>query len=154
MAALIILAEYLKVDTLPLATPASVITDMSDAWQSAAQRGSDILVPHAAGVSPRRRRKTVTLRAFPITIFGDRDYEGNAHTSPEAGVVENYDQVMALVEPTGTGDGTRTITWHRIDGSEMTAPAHILGLDITRSTRSAKSGVLRMSFPTDWEPAP
>lgn len=155
MPAVVTLTNYLEISSVPLATPAWVITDMSDAERSADQRGDDILVPHAAGVSPRQRRKTVTLRAFPITIFGGADHEGVAHSSEQAGVVANLDYLLAnVVDPTGSGDGTRPAIWHRLDGSEKVADVHVLALDIFHVAPTTRRGVLKLSFPTDWADAP
>lgn len=120
---------YLEVNSIPLATPAWEIPDLSGLLDSGALRGSDRLLPGATGVRPHRRRRTVWVVTFPLDVVGDVDEDGDPVTDPNEGVNEHMAYLNAnLGFADGTGDGTVPCVFHR--GGSLTnwaADVHFLG---------------------------
>lgn len=141
--------EYLEINSVALATPAWRIDDLTPLYQEADQRGSDILIPHSSGVLAQQRRRTVTLVALGIWVFGESDQNGSAHSNPLYGLDVNVAYLRTnIVAPTGTSDGTRSATWHLANGSSTrTASVHVLGLDLSRMSPTTMKGALRLSIP-------
>lgn len=141
--------EYLEINSVPLATPAWRLTDLTSLYDEADVRGDDILIPHSAGVLAQPRRRTVTKKALPIVVFGDYDLDGVAHTDPREGLAINTAYLMTnVVAPPGTGDGTRDAVWHLWDGSTKAADVHVLGgLGLKRKNPITVEGVLVISIP-------
>lgn len=120
MPPLVTASEYVKVGDYPLATPAGRLTDLSPLW-SIATRGRNVLIPGQAGVIGTPRRRTETTIALPGVVFGDLKNDGTPHIGTRAGLTENLDELIGqVVEPVTTGDGARTWTWYRGNGSTVT----------------------------------
>lgn len=142
--------EYLVINSVTLATPAWRITDLTDLYDEAEIRGDDVLIPHSAGVVAKQRRRTVTRKALPITVFGESDQNGSAYGNARDGLAANVAYLMTnVVAPTGASDGTRAAVWHLRDGSTKSANVHVLApLGLTRISPTTMAGVLRLSIPT------
>jgi hypothetical protein len=141
--------EYLEIASKPLSTPAYWLTDLTPLKGSADQRGFDRLLPGATGVVAYQRRITVTKVSLPIVIVGEFDNTGTANANPFDGLQDNIDYLLAnVVDPTGTGDGTRAATWHLPDGSTTkTANVHVERLEVSPLGRASVQGALMLSIP-------
>lgn len=125
---------WLEINSIPLATPAWLITDLSPLLDSASVRGQDRLLPGAAGVRPLLRRRTVTRLTFPVVIFGDVDQDGATIADPRMGMVTNKEYLETNL---GIGltvdDGTVPAIWHRRNATTKTADVHVLGFHGSRT---------------------
>lgn len=120
---------YLEINSIPLATPAWEIPDLSALLDSGALRGSDNIIPGFAGVVPNRRRRTVWVCTFPLDVMGDIDSDGTPLTDGNEGVnlhMEYLNEHLGFAS--ATGDGTVPAVFHRGDLPEWTADVHFLGL--------------------------
>ena len=141
-------AEYLEIDGVPLATPAWEIVDLSPLWQPADVRGSDRLIPGAAGVKPYRRRRTVSKRSLPMIVYGFEDLDGVAYADVREGLETNLDYLRAnVVDPTNVGDGTRTAVLHLPSGSTRTGSVHVEGFELGTAGPTSIRAVLTLSIP-------
>lgn len=141
--------EYLEIASTPLATPAWRITSLVPLWASADVRGTDRLLPGAAGVRPNRRRPTVTRYALNMVIWGDRSREGTPYADVRIGLDTNIEALhAAIVDPPGTDTGTRAAVWHTADGSTRTADVHVLGLVPRELSPRSVRATLQLSIPT------
>lgn len=121
-------------------------TDLMDLWGEADQRGSDRLIPGAAGVLPRRRRRTVSGRQIPMVFQADT-------FAALATAVDLF--LSTVVAPTNTGDGTRAATLTMPNGDVRTADVHVTGLQLgqrgsghgARGHVAAVRAVLVLSIP-------
>lgn len=108
---------------------------LTQGWRllgTGSKRGSDVLMPGATGVRPRRRRPTVTERSLPLMVTGLLDAEGAATADPDAAL----DSVLTmlddeLVTDPATMDGTRVARLIR-PGSTRETALHVLELEPTR----------------------
>lgn len=142
-------SPYVDIDGVPLATPAWEVLDLAPLLAGPDQRGSDVLIPGAAGVLPQPRRATVSKRSLPMVVYGDYDQDGAAVADGAAGLIANLDHLRANVtDPTGVGDGTRTLTLHLTGGATRTCPVHVEGMDLGDEGVPAVRAVLRLSFPS------
>lgn len=141
--------EYLEISTVPLATPAWRILDLSPLWDGPQVRGDDLLIPGTAGVLTQPRRATVTRKVLPIAIFGEQDWEGNVYADPFTGVRTNLDYLYTNVfAPVGTGDGTRAATHHLKSGATRTANIIVLSpLDVRPAGKHSLIGRLDILIP-------
>lgn len=140
-------AEYLIVNSTPLATPAWRLTSLVPLWSSAEVRGSDRLLPGATGVRPFRRRPTVTRLVFPGVVFGDRNREGVAYPDGRTGLHTNLDALhTAIVEPPATDAGTHAATWVK-PGTDKTADVHVVAFTPTRLGPTSVRFTLELSIP-------
>lgn len=142
--------EWLEIGGVPLATPAWGLTDLAPLRDVPEIRGADKLVSHAAGARARRRRATVTKKAFPIWVAGDFDLDGNAIEDPYEGLDANVDYLNAnVLGEVDSDEGTRAAVWHRRDGSTRSTDLHVLGPVGWRSSSPfVLVGVLRVSIPS------
>lgn len=144
-------AEYLEIATVPLATPAWRILDLSSLWDGPEVRGDDLLIPGAAGVLTQPRRATVTRKVLPIAIFGEQDREGNVYPNPFTGVRTNLDYLYTNVfAPVSTGNGTRAAIHHLADGvTTRSANVIVLSpLDVRPAGKHSLIGRLDILIPT------
>lgn len=93
------------------------------------QRGSDRILPSATGVIAYPRRKTVTEHEFRIVVIGEVDRNGVPAADHNAQLVTNLQYLVTnVVNPVGTGDGTRAATYTPPGSSALTADIHVVGL--------------------------
>jgi hypothetical protein len=142
---------YIELNSIPLATPAWEVNDLSELLDVGRVRGSDVVMPGARGARPFRRRHTVVTRTLPMIVFGEKDIEGAAVADPVQGAINH---MLYLADNLGIGiagidgDGTVDLIWHLPDATVLTAVVHVLGMI---GTRDVAPGVLRttidLSFP-------
>lgn len=120
--------EYLKVNGIPLATPAWRVDDLSPLMSENALRGDDRIIPGAAGVRAKRRRRTVTVLSFGLHVFGLYDQDGAIQADARQGLINNIAYLKAnLGAASAIGNGTVTAEWHQPSGAVKTASVHVLG---------------------------
>lgn len=142
--------EWISVNGVSLMTKGWECLDISAVHDEADLRGDDVVIPGVAGVLPYRRWRTATVRSFPIEIHGDYDKDGVAYTDPQQGVTTNRRYLADnLGVASTTGDGTVTFVWHQPDGTELSAPVHVLGFRGSQLQNAAQIlARLDLSFPT------
>jgi hypothetical protein len=141
--------QYLEIDGVSLQTSAWWITDLRPLHSAADVRGSDRVVPGAVGVKPHRRRRTVSKRALELVIVGDHDTDGD----PTVG--DYADQLWAneaylrsnVMDPTNTGDGTRSGTLHLPTGATLTGYVHVVEFTFARGGPDWSVFALGLSIP-------
>lgn len=121
-------------------------------WAETEVRGSDRLIPAAAGVIPYQRRLKDKLFDLRLLVCGDVTQAGVANADFKAGLVTNLAYIYTnVVAPTGTGDGTRAATLTFSGVTSRTANIHVLGMRKVRYNLAADSaiweGLLSISIP-------
>lgn len=147
----------LTIDGVSLNCPAWDAFDLSGLWIEGSVRGSDRLIPGAAGVLPFRRRRTVTTYQLPLIIVGMVDENGADYEDAMAGLELNLETLRSgVIEPTNTGDGTRAAVLSMPSGASRTADVHVLELTVspvaarrqgTIVTHARVRAVLELSVP-------
>jgi hypothetical protein len=131
--------------------PAWKVLNLYELWQPANVRGSDRIIPGATGVLAYRRRVTVTVRSLQMLISGTHDRTGAAAADRYEGLQTNVEYLVDnVVDPVGSGDGTRSAVLTMPDGSTYTEPVHVLGLelgDVSLDGSWAKA-VIELSIPS------
>lgn len=141
-------AEYLEIDGVPLFTYGWETVDLSELWAGGDVRGTDRLIPGAAGVRPYPRRTTVSIRSVPMVVYGHTDADGVPYADVRAGLEANLDFLRANVtDPTNVGDGTRTATLHLPSGATRTGDVHVVGFSLSPVGPAAVRAVLSLSIP-------
>ena len=131
--------------------PAWVVLNLNELWLPANVRGSDRIVPGAVGVLAYRRRATVTTRSLQMLISGTHDRTGASVADRFEGLQANVDYLIAnVVDPVGSGDGTRSAVLTMPDSTTRTEPVHVLGLELgqTNPDGSWAKAVLELSIPS------
>lgn len=116
------------------------------------QRGEDRILPGTTGVIAYKRRLTVTKLTIRLVVTGDILHDGSTPSTPKIGLFTNlkyiYDNVVA---PTGTGDGTRSMSVVLPGPFTGTGTAHITRLDTVTQKLSDSAalweGQLGISIP-------
>lgn len=106
--------QYLAVAGVPLNTPAWEHTNIQAMLSGPATRGSNIVIPGAIGVRPRRKRVTETTRTVELFVTGDRDPNDTPYADPVRGLLENVDLLRAAVtDPPDTNNSVvvATLNW-------------------------------------------
>lgn len=121
-------STYLEIASTPLATPAWRILDLSKLY-GIQKRGSDRILPGAAGARPFERKITVRSFALPLLVMGRQQRDGTVNSNIYEGLDDNVDALItAIVLPPGTTAGTRAAVWHRATGN-LSADVHVEGLE-------------------------
>lgn len=135
--------QYLEVNSVPLATPAWRILDLSKLY-GLDVRGSDRLLPGADGLRATRRRIDQRVIGLPFIVIGAADHEGTTNADPYEGLDDNIDYLMTnVVAPTTT---TRTAVWHRANGN-VSAAVFVEGLTPDTWGNGWVRFVLELSIP-------
>lgn len=146
-------STYLEIASTPLATPAWRVTNLS-ALYGMNKRGSDLVMPGAAGSRPYQRQIASRTASLPLIVYGTHDRTGTPYGNVYAGIDDNVDALMtAIVDPPGTTAGTRAAIWHRATGN-YTADIHVEAFEPETWGRGWVRFVLDLSVPAGvWEPA-
>jgi hypothetical protein len=121
-------------------------------WVYTEQRGSDRIVPSAAGAVAYRRRETVTRHDLRLMVVGDVDENGTATANSLIGLAANINYLESnVIQPTNTGDGTRAATLTVPGQSTRSANIHVLGFQPQEyhlgDTQAILVGTLQISIP-------
>lgn len=96
-------------------------------WPGAAQRGVDRVLPGVTGVLAFQRRATVTAYTLEMAVTGEVDSAGAINADPWEGFQDNVDYLRDnIVDPPGSGDGTRPAVLTLPDGSTRTGDLHVV----------------------------
>lgn len=140
-------AEYLEIDGTPLATPAWFVENLPELRSGAQTRGTDRLIPGAAGALPKPRRVAPTPAELHLVIFGTVDVEGGAYSDYRAGLDANIDYLQAnVVDPPATTTGVRPATLHLADGTTRTADVQVEKFDVGVGGPDSVLAVLRITI--------
>jgi hypothetical protein len=138
----------LTINGVVMHTPAWTIVDLTPLWMGATVRGFDRIVPFTPGVTPYRRRMTVTQHALPMVIIGSVDRLGVKYSDEWEGLEANIDYLRAfVVDPTNAGDGTLPATLELPSGTTRTADIHVLRLALGRVQSGKMLATLDISIP-------
>lgn len=119
----------ITIDGVAMNCPAWTLPDLSALWGTEDVRGADRLIPGTAGVKPYQRRATVTHYSLPFLVTGQVTVSGGVNADPYQGLQTNMAYLQSnVLQPTGTGDGTRTLVWTLPSGATVTSHVHVLGL--------------------------
>jgi hypothetical protein len=79
--------------------------------------------------------------------MGAQTYEGVTNANPAIGLDNSIDYLMTnVVNPPGTGDGTRAAVWHRANGN-VSADVHVVGFAPQAWGRNWVRFTLELSIP-------
>ena len=138
---------YLEIDDIPLATPAWEITNLAPLLDGSEVRGSNRLIPGAAGVVAYPRRVTETRVLLPIEIRGYEDPEGDAYDDPFEGLEANLALLVDSLITPGV-DATRDAVLYLPSGGTRTGPVQIVApLGLRTAGRYVLTGVLDLLLP-------
>lgn len=146
----------LTLNDVPMKTRAWTCPDLTPLWMPAAIRGTDRIIPGAAGVIPNRRRRTVTTYALDFRISGISDMNGVVTTGTGNGPEEfaqleyNLDYLRQNVIDPRTSpnlDGTVPGVLTMPSGAIRTADVHVLGFTVNDRVSHVLQGVLDLSIP-------
>lgn len=145
----------LAVNTYACFAPDRAISDMSALLDDAELRGGNRLIPHAVGTLPRRRRRTVTRKDFPMVFTGL--YTPAGVRVPDLADrwlqlilnIEAFRNAIGIGEDAPAGDtGTVTATWTRPDASTLSAAVHVLSpLRVTVRIGAVATATLSLELP-------
>jgi hypothetical protein len=145
-------AGNLTIGGIAMMCPAWKVLNLYELWQPAQQRGSDRLIPGAAGVLAQQRRKTVTARSLQMLIIGSHDRTGSAYgVDLYEGLQGNLEYLIEnVIDPTGLTDGTRSAVLTMPDSTARTEPIHVLGLQLgeVRQDGAWMRAVIDISVPS------
>ncbi len=117
---------YLEINSVPLATPAWRILDLSR-LNGLAVRGSDRVLPGAAGSRAVRRRLTAYTQSLPLLVEGRYNHEGTPQSDIYIGLDDNIDYLHTnVITPPTTA--TVAAVWHRATGNKSAA-IHVEGFE-------------------------
>lgn len=136
---------YLEVNSVPLATPAWEIPDLSAILDDPALIGSDRQLPRVDGGRPYRRWITTTVFTFPLDVVGDRDWDDNpvAEADQFEQISVHLDYLKANLGLAAEGDGTVEAVYHRGDLPALYADVHFLGF---KGSQTQGKRLLRTTF--------
>lgn len=124
------------------------ITDLKPLWEGPDVRGTDRLLPTAAGVIAYPRRATVSKRNLAMVIVGDTDWTGAPYSDDAVGLETNVMYLRAhVIDPTGTGDGTRPAVLTLPSGATRTGNVHVVGLTFGTQQQGKTLATLAIEIP-------
>jgi hypothetical protein len=142
--------EYATINGVPVPSQIVDCTSLLELWHGADRRGRDRVIPGAAGVRRKRRRRTVTIRSLPLLINGRSDSDGIAVAAADqrAELAANVAYLRAQwLDPLDSGDGTVPVELHLPGGSVVAGDAHCLALDLGTYHPTEVRAVLTLSLP-------
>lgn len=142
-------SSFVSIGGISLATPAWDVLNIHVLWQGPEVRGSDRLLPGAAGVRPYRRRATVTRYTLELVINGTFREDGLTYANPAIGLQSNIDYLYAnVVAPVATTSGTRAVSLVMPDGTTRTGHAHVEAFQIAPISFKVVRATMDISIPT------
>lgn len=123
-------AGGLTIGGVDMTGPAWQVMNLHVLWLPAEQRGSDKIIPGVAGRKAYQRFADATTRTLELKITGTVDRLGATNSDRFEGLQANIDYLITnVVNPPGTGDGTRSLVLTMPDATTRTEPVHVLGMD-------------------------
>lgn len=147
---------YLELNSIALACPAWEITNIEELFNDMSVRGSDRIMPGAAGRRALKRVVDATVFTFSFEVYGDVDVDGTPIADSAVGLIQHLDYLKAnLGLADQTGDGTVPAVFHRDTESSLLADVHFLGF---KGSVLSPPAFLRTTFdisvPYGWTEAP
>jgi hypothetical protein len=130
---------YLIVNDIPLDTYGWQVIEggYDDLLNTPALRGSDLVMPQAAGVRPYPRVKTVTAVSISMMVVGELDEDGMPIADPVVGMFTHRDYLaenLGIAEDGDPTTGTVPAVWVRgASLPEMEGEVTVLGINDWRT---------------------
>lgn len=107
-------SQYLELAGVPLSTPAWEVLNLQVLLSGPTTRGSNVIIPGATGVRPRRRRATERRLTLELALSGIRDAEGTLYDDPVLGLLENIEALREVTDPPTASNSviTATLYWN------------------------------------------
>lgn len=119
---------YLEVNSIALACPAWQVTNIGELFNDPDLRGSDRILPRAAGRRALKRRRDAVVLTFGFEVWGTRDTDGTSAADPARKLAQHMAYLKAnLGFASASGDGTVTVKFYRGAEATLTTTAHFLG---------------------------
>lgn len=119
---------YLEINSVKLACPAWEVTNVWVLFDDMALRGSDRILPKAAGRRAHKRVRDAQVYTLAFEVYGDVDVDGTPIADSGVGLVQHLDYLKAnLGFASATGDGTVPAIFHRHTEPSLLADVHFLG---------------------------
>ncbi len=129
----------LAIDDVPMFCAAWRVENLYEWWLPATQRGVTRVLPGVDGVKGYRRRRTLTRRPLNMMISGEADIDGvpasNFYECMYANIAYLTENV---VNPADNDAGTRTAVLTLPDGSTMSGPVQVLGMEVSEMRANAR----------------
>lgn len=120
---------YLEINSVPMATPAWRILDLSPLY-GRRMRGDLVQVPYTAGAIGYQHRIDYRSVTLPMDVYGRYQSDGSTHGNAYQGLDDNIDYLLAnVVEP---GAAAVTAVWHRATADTKTASVFVESFEPTR----------------------
>lgn len=121
---------------------------LSEIQQAAPVRGENTIIPAAPGRYPNPRTLDELVAQIPLQIRGGFDVDGDPHTDPRQGLIDNFAYLkdgLGLATQDDVGEMVGVL-WHQPSGAEFVASAFVeLVGYVKRSDRIAET-VLRLTI--------
>lgn len=149
-------AEYLSFDAystypaVPMNTPAWDVLDYSPFYDDPPMIGDDRPIPGSPGRLGIAREYDELDVALRMVIYGDADLEGTPYADPRVGVRANAEYLRAnlLRAFPANADGTRPVTFHRLDGGTAVGDViPVAPLSLAPAGPTLLRAVLRLVIP-------
>ena len=138
----------LSISGIALGGPAWCVTDLSPLYETAEVRGTDRLLPSAAGVVAYPRRATVTRVDLNMVIAGGFDRFGVAYTDTKRGLYLNWKFLVDnLVASPGGATGTRSAVLTTPALTTLSGSVHVQRLRPGITPGPYMLAVLELSIP-------
>jgi hypothetical protein len=132
-------AGGLTIASVDMMQPAWQVRNLVSLWLPGDQRGADKLIPGVAGRKPYARYVDTTTRTLELKITGEINRTGTPYADRFEGLQVNIDYLITnVVNPTGSGDGTRSLVLTMPDGTTRTESVHVTGMDIGRYNETGR----------------
>lgn len=104
--------QYLELAGVPLSTPAWELLNIEALLSGPATRGSNVILPGASGVRPRRRRATARTVTLELSVTGSFGPDGVKYDDPVLGLLTNLELLRAITDPSADNNSVITATLH------------------------------------------
>lgn len=129
----------LTIDDFPLFCAAWRVENLYEWWLPAEQRGVSKVRPGVDGSKVYRRRRAMTRRPLNMFISGEVDRDGVPAANWMEGMYANIaDLTSNLLDPVDSSSGERTAVLTLPNGSMLSGPVQILGMEVSEMRANAR----------------
>lgn len=119
----------LVINGVDLHCPGWAVLDVRELWvQSPNYRGSNVIIPGAAGERAYPRRRDAAVYSLRMVISGVVDDVGNEYSDPWVGLEANLAMLRPAIEPPNPPTKTRAATLTTPGGTVLNADVQPLGI--------------------------
>lgn len=141
--------DYLGTTSIPLATPAWRIINMSTLFEGPDVRGSNRVLPGTAGEKAFPKRVGATVKVLQMVVYGGRKWDNTVYSDRHVGLETNLLYLADnLAVPPAAPAGTRASTLHLADGSTRTANIQVIKFRIGSGGGLDTLATLDINIPT------